>query len=95
LATLFLGQNAPNPFSTGTRIDYVVPSDGAGAIDLAIYDVSGRLVHTLQGARQGPGIHSAFWNGTDRSGSVAPSGVYFCRLRVGDEVRTRTMVILK
>ena len=94
-ATLFLGQNAPNPFSTGTRIDYVVPSDGAGAIDLAIYDASGRLVRRLHGARQSPGIHSAFWNGTDRSGSAAPSGVYFCRLEADGEVLTRRMILLK
>ncbi|MFH1865769.1 MAG: FlgD immunoglobulin-like domain containing protein [Candidatus Eisenbacteria bacterium] len=94
-ATLFLGQNAPNPFSTGTRIDYVVPSDGAGAIDLAIYDASGRLVRRLHGARQSPGIHSAFWNGTDRSGSAAPSGVYFCRLEADGEVLRRRMILLK
>ena len=95
LATLLLGQNAPNPFSTGTRIDYVVPSDGAGAIDLAIYDASGRLVRRLHGARQSPGIHSAFWNGTDRSGSAAPSGVYLCRLEADGEVLTRRMILLK
>ena len=94
-ATLFLRQNAPNPFSTGTRIDYVVPSDGAGAIDLAVYDASGQLVRTLHSARQSPGIHSAFWNGTDRSGSAAPSGVYFCRLRCGGTSETRRIVLIR
>jgi hypothetical protein len=94
-ATLSLAQNAPNPFSTGTRIDYVVPGDGARAIDLAIYDVSGRLVRTLHSARQSPGIHSAFWNGTDRSGSAVPSGVYFCRLEAGGDVLTRRMILLR
>ena len=94
-ATLFLGQNAPNPFSTGTRIDYVVPSDDAGAIDLAIYDASGRLVRTLHGGRESPGIHGAFWNGTDRSGSAVPSGVYLCRLEADGEVLTRRMILLK
>jgi hypothetical protein len=93
--TLFRGQFAPNPFSTGTGIDYVVPADGAGAIDLSIYDVSGRLVRTLHGVSQSPGAHSAFWNGTDRSGAAAPSGVYFCRLRCGDRSETRRIVLLR
>jgi hypothetical protein len=94
-ATLFLAQNAPNPFSTGTRIDYVVPSNAAGAIDLAIYDASGRLVRTLDGALQSPGIHTAFWNGTDRSGTAVPSGIYFCRLEVEGKALTRRMTLLK
>lgn len=93
--TLLLRPNVPNPFAAGTRIDYAVPSDGAGAIVLTIHDASGRLIRTLQGASQGHGIRSVFWNGTDRGGAMVPGGVYFYRLRCGDLSETRPMLLIR
>ena len=44
-----LGPPAPNPAQGGTRLWYGVPAGRAGArLDLAIYDLSGRRVRTLE-----------------------------------------------
>ena len=43
---------------------------------------------------QEPGTYTVFWDGMDDSGQVL-SGVYFYRMRAGDFVQTRKMVLLK
>ena len=63
----------PNPFSGRCEIRLTASAPGRGR--LAISDVSGRLVKTLD-----VGGQSAVWDGTDRNGRSLPGGVYFCRL---------------
>lgn len=94
-ATRLLLPNVPNPFTAGTRINYTVPRAGADALVISIYDASGRLVRRLHGAPQAPGQRSIFWDGTDRRGTPAPSGVYLCRLRCGDMSETRRMLLVR
>jgi hypothetical protein len=94
-ATRLLLPNVPNPFTAGTQINYAVPGDGADAIVLTIYDASGRLVRNLHGAPQSPGRRSIFWDGTDRRGTPAPSGVYFCRLGCGSMSETRRILLVR
>lgn len=70
-----LRQNFPNPFNAATTISYRLPH--AARVNVAVYDVAGRLVATLIDAPQNAGEHSLRWN----AGGVN-SGVYFIRLRV-------------
>ena len=81
----------PNPFNTATEIRYTVPDDGY--VQLAIYDVSGRLVTTLVGQRQIAGDHAVVWDGRDPARAPTASGVYFVRLKVDGEVRTAKIVL--
>lgn len=86
--------NTPNPFNPMTEIRFAVGREAAHA-RLRIYDVQGRLVHTLVDESVPPGIRRAVWQGeTDRGGKAA-TGVYFYRLEVGDEVFTQKMLLLK
>jgi hypothetical protein len=88
-----LAQNAPNPFNPRTKISFVLPV--AGEARLAVYDVDGRLVRTLAGGWLEAGERTVTWDGdADRGGRVA-SGLYFCRLRVGDRTLVRKMTLLK
>ncbi len=87
-------QNFPNPFNPGTTIAYTVV--GGANVRLAIYDVAGRLVRVLVDARvTSTGRHKTFWDGRDNSGLLAASGVYFCRLDVGEFSETRKLVLVK
>jgi hypothetical protein len=94
-AGLVLRQNVPNPFTSETRIDYAVPRGAADPVVISVYDASGRLVRTLKDGPEGPGTHSVFWDGRDRSGKAAPSGVYFCRLSCGGMSETRRILLVR
>jgi hypothetical protein len=89
-----LHQNVPNPFNPVTTISYDVPA-GGGAVSLAVYDVAGRLVRTLVSGAQDEGRRQVSWDGRDGLGQAMSSGVYFYRLKAGDAVHTRKMLLLK
>jgi len=92
--TYALGQNIPNPFNPVTTISYDVPVGGAG-VNISIYDVSGRLVRDLVHEHRLAGTFSVQWNGDDDRGQRVASGVYFYRMRAGEFVETRKLLLLK
>jgi hypothetical protein len=99
-----LNQNLPNPFHHSTLIQYqlfIIPSMshsflggekvGLHCVQLAVYDVTGRLVETLVDGPQEPGVYQVNWDGRNQS-----SGIYFYRLQVDDNFnKTRKMILLK
>lgn len=92
-----LGQNYPNPFNSTTAISYQLSaiSNQLSAVTLRVYNIAGQLVKTLIDERQGTGNHSVLWDGRDEKGEMVGSGVYIYRLRVGSEVLSKKMVLLK
>jgi len=91
--TTFLAQNYPNPFNPSTLIRFGLKE--AGHVSLRIYDAAGRLVAVLVNESRPAGAYEALWNGMEKSGSEAASGVYFYRLEAGDFLETRKMILLK
>ena len=83
-----LGQNYPNPFNPTTAIRFQI-SD-YGFVSLQVYDVLGRKVATLVNEVKEPGTYIVQW---DASG--VSSGVYFYRLRAGDFVQTKRMMVVR
>lgn len=77
-----LGPIAPNPFKGVTRITYELRS--SQSVKLSIYDAAGRLVRILADEVQGPGEHVVEWD----AGRI-PSGIYFCRLEIGQDVKVK------
>jgi hypothetical protein len=88
-----LAQNYPNPFNVQTVIDYSIVA--AGNVNLAVYDLAGRLVNTLQDGNQVAGRHRIIWNGLDSQGRQVSSGIYFYRLQADGKSVTKRMVMLK
>ncbi len=82
-------QNYPNPFNPSTTIRYAVP-DNAGAVELTVFDLLGREVATLVNERKAGGEHSVTFDGGNLS-----SGVYYYRLRSGDFVQTRKLILMR
>ncbi len=80
--------NYPNPFNPETTIRYALPE--SDHVRLAVYDLAGREVAVLVDGAQPAGEHVARFDGRD-----LPSGSYAYRLRVGEEVETRTMTLVK
>jgi len=84
-----LSQNYPNPFNPATTIEFTVPRDGR--VTLKIYDAIGREVATLRdGEAQAGVIQRETFNASSLS-----SGVYFIRLRFGDAVLIKKLVLVK
>jgi len=99
-----LSQNYPNPFNATTAISYQqsaisnqLSADGgrSSAVTLRVYNIAGQLVRTLVDERQGVGNHSVLWDGKNGEGEEVGSGVYIYKLRVGDRVFSRKMVLLR
>jgi len=88
-----LAQNYPNPFNANTTISYTLTNDGQ--ISLAVYDLAGRKVANLFNGNQSAGNYQIVWDGTDNSGQVASSGIYFYRLIANGQSSTRRMMLLK
>jgi len=97
--TVALEQNYPNPFNPSTTIRYSVPSredaHANASVQLALYDIRGRLINVLVDKGQAPGNYMVHWDGKDGREQPVVSGVYLYRLRVEDQVLTRKMTILR
>ena len=85
--------NHPNPFNPSTVIEYTLPSQGR--VLISIYDVNGKLVRRLVDRDIEAGDYSVVWNGLDDRKSAQPSGIYFCRLRLGKAEVTYKLVLLR
>ncbi len=83
----------PNPFNPVTEIRFSIQAEGA--VQLALYDIGGRLVVTLVDEHMPAGEHTFVWNGRSRTGTDAASGSYFARLEVGSEVLTRRITLVR
>ena len=93
-----LAQNFPNPFNPETWIPYQLSA--ATEVKIDIYDVSGRLVRSLDLGWQPTGSYmtpssAAYWDGKNAVGERVASGIYFYTLQTSDFAATRRMVILK
>ena len=86
-----LGANYPNPFNPATTIPLVLPAD-AEEVALTIYNVLGQPVRRVWAGSLAAGAHRLAWDGRDILGQPVAAGVYWYRLQVGDQTRTRKMV---
>ena len=83
-----LEQNYPNPFNPSTRIHYGLPR--TSFVMLTVYNTLGQQVAQLVNEQQQAGYHGVVFRGDGLA-----SGVYFYRLRAGDVVQTRRMLLVR
>ena len=89
-----LHDNFPNPFNPSTHIRFSI--GGKENIKLVIYDVMGRQVRTiLNGEVYNPGFHAVNWNGIDDKGQKVPTGMYIYRIKAGDFIADKKMLLVK
>jgi hypothetical protein len=82
---LVITGNTPNPFSETTTIRFGLPADGRVEVD--VYDVSGRRVARLAEGEYEAGYHKVRWQ------RASGRGIYFVKVRFGEEEATRKVVI--
>lgn len=83
-----LSQNYPNPFNPTTTIQYTLPQ--AAEVNLSVYNIAGEKVAELVNGFQEAGLKSVRWD----AGRMA-SGIYFYRIRAGEFIFTRKMLLLQ
>ncbi len=82
-----LFQNYPNPFHGQTTIGFSLTS--AWHVTIEIYDVYGRLIELLAMEFYPAGTHFINWDASGNAG-----GIYFYRLRSGNEQITKSMLLI-
>ena len=65
----------------------------AGAIQLGVFDVRGRLLRRLAAGHTPPGEHLVLWDRTLQSGQPVGRGVYFLRLQTPGTHLSRKVVL--
>ena len=89
-----LYQNYPNPFNPNTTIQFYIPQKSQVTLD--IYDNLGRHIRKLiDGVSYTTGSHSIEWDGKTELRDLAPSGVYYYKLKTADFQQTRKMLLIK
>ena len=83
-----LRQNYPNPFNPTTTIEFRIQNSQPTI--LKVYDILGREVVTLVNEEKSAGAYTDQW---DASG--VSSGVYFYRIKAGDFVQTKRMMVVR
>lgn len=86
-----LHQNYPNPFNPQTHFNFELPDDSH--VRVIIYDLLGSQIKMLLNEKQSAGMYHMTWDGKDSKGQRVSSGIYFCSVKVGDDVRVSKMVL--
>lgn len=88
-----VGSGQPNPFGREMRfgITLAEPAD----LEVAIHDLTGRLVTTLHRGATPAGGHTFRWDGRDADGSRVPDGIYFYRVRAAGETHSRKVILIR
>jgi len=64
-------------------------------VQLVIYSVTGAEIQTLINQKQAAGTYRLNWNGRDSQGDFVSAGIYLLRLRAGDFVESKKMLLIK
>lgn len=88
---VFLTPPRPNPFRSGTGMDFVLAREGPASV--SVYDVSGRRLALLADGFYTAGAHHLTWDGRTTGGARVPSGAYFVVLRSGGHNARRTVLL--
>jgi len=83
----------PNPVKSQAQIEYSLKAPGL--IELAVYDVMGRLVRQLVRSQQPAGVNRAAWDAKTESGERVSSGIYFVKLSAPGLNKTSRFVVVR
>ncbi|MBK8232764.1 MAG: T9SS type A sorting domain-containing protein [Candidatus Eisenbacteria bacterium] len=89
----YLAAATPNPAAAGSRISYDLAS--SGAVQIALFDASGRRIRDLYRGFQMAGGHLLRWDGRDASGREVPDGAYFVRLTTERGTDSQKLLVIK
>lgn len=74
-----------------TKFQQRVPTN----VEIAVFDVAGRLVSTLYSDQVFDDVVTVTWDGTKSNSSRVPTGVYFIRAKAGDVTGVRKVLLIR
>ncbi|MCD6132515.1 MAG: T9SS type A sorting domain-containing protein, partial [Candidatus Hydrothermae bacterium] len=80
-------------FRDNLAIEYEIPQETK--VNLKVYDISGRIVAEVFSGKKKPGIYSAQWRGTTKTGGTISPGIYFLRFEAGKKELIRKVIKVK
>ena len=78
----------PNPFNPVTSFSYSMPEDGM--VQVAVYDISGRMVAELVNGYQSAGDYPVSWDAKELS-----SGIYMVSMITGEYAIMQKVMLIK
>ncbi|MFQ5452571.1 MAG: FlgD immunoglobulin-like domain containing protein, partial [Candidatus Zixiibacteriota bacterium] len=91
--TVDLSQNYPNPFNPTTNISF--NSSVSSQAKVEVFNVLGQKIKTLLDGYVSAGITSISWDGTDNSGNIVATGMYFYRLEIDEYEEAKKMMFVR
>ncbi|RKY88166.1 hypothetical protein DRQ09_03315 [candidate division KSB1 bacterium] len=88
-----LMQNYPNPFNPETIISYQLKNDTR--VLISIYNILGQEVKTLIKDFKKAGFHKVKWDGRDNNNNRVASGVYIVKLKAGNFIKSKKILLIK
>jgi len=80
----------PNPFLNNTIIKYTITNDLTPVSIIIFNTVGKKIAIPLDRVEKPTGTYKVVFDG-----SQLPAGIYYCRLRAGDHIETRKMILAK
>jgi hypothetical protein len=81
------------PDYKGAKISYNLAS--TESVNIKIYNIAGHLVNEPLNTTNTSGLHEVIWNGRTVHNGKASSGIYICRIKIGDDLYHGKIVIMK
>lgn len=87
--------NYPNPFNPTTDINFFIRGQNQN-VSMQIFNIKGQFVISLlKNEKLNSGRHNVVWNGKNERGVSVSSGIYLCKLQVGNYCKIKKITMMK
>jgi hypothetical protein len=83
----------PNPARESVRWSFSLPQ--AARVQVEVFDVLGRHVHTVENAEREAGAGVLAWDLQDEGGRTVGAGIYFVKARLGSNEWTKRLIVVR
>lgn len=93
--TQFLVNVFPNPFNSTVHIKYAIPQEREGSYQLAIFDLTGKLIRRCADGYHNAGYYEFDWDGKNSAGQAVASGIYILKLSGNDFQKLQKISLIR
>ncbi|MCF7912960.1 MAG: T9SS type A sorting domain-containing protein [Candidatus Cloacimonetes bacterium] len=83
----------PNPFNPELTISLNIFETCSG--EISVYNIRGQLIKRIYEGAMLKGNQQFIWQGDNSNGNPVSSGVYFCKMRIGDSEEMKKVILMK